>query len=145
MFSMDVKALYPSLDSRSTAEAIEDIVKERTVKFININVTELSRYVAVAVDDHLVRERTLSEVVMTRKKRGGRRPSVTGTARGKEWNDESLWLSASRIADEDEIKALLALAISVDVEYLMQNNIFKVGDVLYKQTEGGMHCALHKL
>ena len=37
-----------------------------------------------------------------------------------------------------EIKALLALAISVDVEYLMQNNLFKFGDTLYKQTEEGM-------
>ena len=92
----------------------------------------------MVVDDHLVRERNLSEVVMTRKKKGGRRPRVTGAEMCKEWNDESLWLAASRVADEVEIKALLALAISVDVEYLMQNNLFKFGDTLYKQTEGGM-------
>ena len=33
---------------------------------------------------------------------------------------------------------MLALAMRIDVEHLMSNNLFKFQDTLYKQSEGGM-------
>jgi len=76
---------------------------------------------------------------MRRKCKGGRRPRVTGAEMRKEWVSEtSVWLPPERIADENEEKMMLALALRIDVEHLMSNNLFKFKDELYKQSEGGM-------
>ena len=115
------------------------MVRESKIKYKNIDVHELARYVAVSVDEEIIRERGLCEVVMKRKCKGGRKPRVTGAEMRKGWISEaSVWTCPERVANDDEVKMMLALALSSDVDHLMRNNFFKFEDVLYKQSEGGM-------
>ena len=87
VFSMDVRALYPSLGVERTAEAVEEIFSESGVVFRNIDDTELSRYVALVCSEDAIMGRGPSEVVMTRKKSGGRKPAVTGNEMKRKWRD----------------------------------------------------------
>ena len=140
VFSMDVRALYPSLGVERTAEAVEEIFSESGVVFKNIDDTELSRYVALVCSEDAIVGRGLSEVVMTRKKSGGRKPAVTGNEMKRRWRDleESLWNAPSREPTQDEVKKLLALAVRTDIEHMMKNNLFKFNGTMYIQSEGGM-------
>ena len=137
---MDVKALYPSLDVQKTAECVEEIIVDSEIKFRNVDMNELSRYVAVVCDENMIEERGLTDVVMRRRKTGGRRPLVTGNEMKKKWKDleESIWAAPMRDANEVEVKKLPALAVRTDVEHIMKNNLFKFDGVMYVQSEGGM-------
>ena len=126
VFSMDVKALYPSLDVQKTAECVEEIIVDSEIKFRNVDMNELSRYVAVVCNENMIEERGLTDVVMRRRKTGGRRPLVTGNEMKKKWKDleESIWAAPMSDANEFEVKKLLALAVRTDVEHIMKNDLF---------------------
>ena len=59
VFSMDVKALYPSLD-------IDDMLEAVTVKYKDINCKELSTYLAIMVAKEELSERSLLEHIPRR-------------------------------------------------------------------------------
>ena len=54
VFSMDVKALYPSLDIEKTATAVEEVILESEVKILEIEEIELARYVAAVATNEII-------------------------------------------------------------------------------------------
>ena len=138
VFSMDVKTLYPSLDIDRTAHAVEEVILESEVRFHEIDEVELARYIAVTVNETEIQRRQMSDVVMTRKKTGGRKPCVTGTEMTKGWKDEtSLWNAPVRAPSEEEVKGMLASAVSSDVKCVMESHVYRFREGLYKQKDGG--------
>ena len=105
VFSMDVNALYPSLNVGRTAAAVEEIILESEVEMKDNDAVELSRYVAVIACRDMITARNFEDVVMTRKQTLGRKPTVTGYEMKKVWEDEkSAWRSAVRSPTDYELK-----------------------------------------
>ena len=75
-FSMDAQALYPSIDVEISGEVIFELLVESEVVYENIDILELSRYVAAAVKEDVVLKHGLNDFVMRRKYKKGPRPTV---------------------------------------------------------------------
>ena len=57
LFSMDVSALYPSIDHKDIRECIEELVLRSSAKIEVKNKRELAKYIAVMVDEQILRRR----------------------------------------------------------------------------------------
>ena len=74
--SMDVKALYPSIDIDFATEKCVEMITKSSTSFENVNTDKLGLYLALTVDqDELVRT-DLWKYSATRK-RTGKRPTIT--------------------------------------------------------------------
>ena len=58
LFSMDAKVLYPSIQVERTGDAVYEVICGADVKYRNINVLELSRYLAVILECYVSPEHT---------------------------------------------------------------------------------------
>ena len=138
LYSMDAKALYPSITIKKSAEAVYKIMAESKIRVDNVNYVELSRYMAHSFTVEEQEEMGIKNMVMQRKNKGGRRPKVTGREMLSKWNeDESIWLGPVKEPDEEEKRRLLALAVGREVELVMRNHVFRFRGKVYKQEEGG--------
>ena len=138
IFSMDVKALYPSIRVDTTVEAVKELLQDTTVQFENVNFTELARYLPLTIDGKDLENSGLMEVVMTRKTHLGRKPKVTGYEMTKEWDeDNSIWRPPERDPTDDEKRMMIALAVSEEVRFVMKNHLFKFRETIFRQNDGG--------
>ena len=138
IFSMDAKALYPNLQIERTAEVAFELIETSEVQFKGLDVLELSRYLAVNLTQVEVEKFGLSEVIMKRRCRGGRRPTVTGEEMKKHWKEEtSLWMRPMRDPEEHEVRKMLAVAVMIDIKIVMGKNTFCIRGENYKQKQGG--------
>ena len=71
-----------------------------------------------------------------RRGRGPQRPSQQH-AQPQPGHDRRLRVRASRVSDDAEKKTILALVLAVQVDFVMGNHVYKVGDTIYLQTDGG--------
>ena len=69
IFSMDAKALYPSIGAERSSQVVFEIMSETEVSFKNIDDIELQIYAAVILSDD--DEHDLMQFVMTRKSKYG--------------------------------------------------------------------------
>ena len=139
--SMDAKALFPSIKIARSSEAVQELLLESSIDLRGINVLELSRYLAYLLSEEEVAALGLTGLVMKRKRRGGR-PVITGEELRKSWADRvqdgsSIWESPMRGANPEELRVMLAVAVSKDVSNVMSSHLFRFGDDSYKQKEGG--------
>ena len=77
LFSMDAKALYPSIQIERTGDAVYEVMCEADVKYRNINILELARYLAVILGQDDIVKYGLEDLVMRRHTNLGRKPKVT--------------------------------------------------------------------
>ena len=138
VFSMDAKALYPSIMVERSSEVVFEIMSETEVSFKNIDDTELQRYAAVVLSDEILQKHDLSQFVMTRKSKHGVKPTVTGIQMTKPWNEETFsWLPAQKCLDDDSRKKLMAVVVSNEVKNVMKKHLFRFKDKTFRQNEGG--------
>ena len=76
--SMDVEALYPSLDIDFTIEKVCEVLYESTVKYEGLNYKELGLYLSLMKNDDELRAMGLFDACPKRKSRRGPRPTITG-------------------------------------------------------------------
>ena len=125
LFSMDATALFPSIEIERTADAVFEVMCEADIKYRNINVLELARYLAVVLKQEEITKYNLEDLVMRRRTNLGRKPLITGQEMNDWWKEEeSLWIRPNREPSEEEMKMILALAVSVDVKNIMKKHLF---------------------
>ena len=136
--SMDVKALYPSLDIDHSCEIIRQLINQSKVKF-EVNPTELALHIAATHTQLEIKNLGLEHVVHTRTYKNGPRPSiisksVTGTQTERETSDS--WQMPSSEPTNDEVKNMLAIAISNAVKLVMRSNVYTNNDTMRLQQMG---------
>ena len=136
--SMDVKALYPSLDIDHSCEVIRQLIDQSEVTF-EVDNTYLSLHIAATHTQDEINKLGLSEVVHSRRYKNGPRPtiiskSVTGTQSEREGSDS--WIQPIRDPTPVESKAMLAIAISSSVKVVMRSNVYQNSDVIRLQQLG---------
>ena len=135
--SMDVKALYPSIDIDFATEKCVEMITKSSTSFENVNTDELGLYLALTVDqDELVRT-DLWKYSATRK-RTGKRPTITACGmKEKEEERWDPWIKPKEKPEGEELKRTVAYALGVAMKTVLKNHIFRFKDEIRKQTNGG--------
>ena len=137
IYSMDATALYPSLEIKRTAEYVMEIMTESKLEIKSVDYGELGRYLAYITSEEEVVELGLEEVIAKRRKKGSRKPTITGPELMKSFAGESEVWVIERRPNELEKRLMLALAVSKDVEEVLTNHVFTFTGEVFKQIKGG--------
>ena len=135
--SMDVKALYPSIDIDFAVEKCVEMIIESDVKFQNVNTDELGLYLSLTVDKRDLERERLSEYCATRKRKG-KKPTITGCGvKDKDLERWECWNKPAKKPEEGELKRVVAFALGVAMRTVLKNHIFRFNDEIRKQASGG--------
>ena len=143
VFSMDAKALFPSIQIERSSTAVAQLISESQLKLSNVNALELSRYLPYLLDQRQIENHGLKDLVMTRKTNLGRKPVVTGDELEFGWAErvsagkKTIWNKAKREPSQQEVKKMLSIAVQCDVTNVMKKHLFSFDGKQYVQKEGG--------
>ena len=149
IFSTDVDALYPSLDTEDVLEAVEKLVMDSEYEFENVEDRELAKYLKIVIpEDELEAKGLVSNVPKSRVEIEGRSKGSVSVAyldtdtyssldKGKKsvkekWVWEG-WMSPCRV----KRKLMLSLLFREQVRVMMTNHLYTFGGQLYRQGTGG--------
>ena len=137
--SMDVKALYPSLDIEHSVQIIKEQMVASDVQF-DTNVSVMALHLTATMTELEIKNEGLTEVVHTRRYNMGCRPgitskSVTGTELERIKYDS--WVDPIREPTHVEKKLMFAIAISQSVQLVMKSHVYTNSDVIRLQSAGG--------
>ena len=136
--SMDVKALYPSINVDFAVERCLEIIKESDTEFNNIDTDELGLFIALTSTKENPVPTAVQNLCPTREKSQGK-PTLTGTVLGKSYG--SRW-SGWRKCDKQpfstqQIHEMVTFALGTTLRTVLKNHIYTFNNKCYKQLEGG--------
>ena len=135
--SMDVKALYPSIDIDFAVEKCVEMILQSSVSFENVNTDELGLYLSLTVDKMELEKENLMKYSATRKRRG-KNPTITGCGtKEKEEERWECWNKPTVKPAEEELRRMVAYALGVAMRTVLKNHIFRFKDEIRKQANGG--------
>ena len=140
--SMDVAALYPSLDKDQDTKEAGDMVARHAHLFTSFNWVEGARFLALALLPDQIKHLGLTPVVHTRKFRGGAIPGLTTTETSTPLQheileDHSKLLPPSREASSSEQAAILGAVVSTATRLTMQEHTYMFNGLAHNQSSGG--------
>ena len=137
--SMDVEALYPSLDIDFTVEKVGELLYESDVCIKGIDYQELGLYLSLTKTDGELRQLELNSTCPERQSRRGPRPNITGC--GTEENKEKRhkpWIFPDISQVEEQIKRrMLVEAMKVVLKTLLESHTYDFASEIRRQKEGG--------
>ena len=136
--SMDVKALYPSLDIDHSCEIIKQLLSQSQVKF-EVDDTNMALHIAATHTQIQIDDLGISDIIHTRRYKYGQRPtiiskSVTGTQTEREVSDS--WVQPKRLPTSEESKHMFAIVISESVKLVMRSHVYTSSNVIRLQMLG---------
>ena len=135
--SLDVKALYPSLDLDFTIEKAAEEFHESGVEIEGIDYEELGLYLSLHKDVEYLREKEIDQHCPKRKGRGPA-PTITGSgAKAKKEDRFHPWNKPTIQPDETKQRVMLTEALKIVLTTLMKNHVYDFKNELRKQKEGG--------
>ena len=133
VISMDIKALYPSMTWKEIIVAIKELILNSDMDIMNVDWTEVGKYLAVMMTEEEIEEEGLRNVIP--KRRGVRLRRITINYLQQKKNADK-WLPA-RSPGVRQKRKMLALAISYGVYTVLSSHTYCVGDEQYLQMSGG--------
>ena len=143
--SLDVAALYPSLDQEASSEIVAQLVKETPIKFTNVNYRCIQTFLASHYDEDELKAQGILHLVPQRVHKGGRRPGPTTTELGMKFakdskvHTQSKWKMSDPELDltASERRLLLSRVVKTVVKVVFANHVYQFAGVIYIQLEGG--------
>ena len=137
--SLDVKALFPSLDIDHTIEIVGQEFENSKTEIEEINFKEVVLYIALNKTQEEIDEMGLTDKCPKRKNRRGQRPKITGNGtKEKETDRYEPWIMPDlSILTEKEERKLFTIALKIALERIMKNHIYEFDGKLYRQVSGG--------
>ena len=137
--SMDVKALYPSLDIDHSCEIIDKLIANSQINF-ECDVLDMALHIAATNTQQQIKDLGMSDIIHTRRFKHGNRPtiiskSVSGTETERETAES--WVPPIRTPTLQETKQMLALVISQAVKLVMRSHVYTNSDTIWLQLFGG--------
>ena len=135
--SLDVKALYPSLDIDFTVDVMGEMYEDSDIRIDGIDYEEMGLYLAYNMSREELAGAGIENVCPTR--RSNRRPPVIQAAGIRE--DKVLrfapWIAAVNRPTEQQKKRMVIESIKIAVSLIMKNHVYNFNNVIYKQESGG--------
>ena len=148
IFSLDVKALYPSLKvaevKKIVMEKLERVQGEEKLKVKDVDFHEVGKYLAIACSEDEIRDQGLKEVmpIKTASNRGPKPgPAYWETdhrevCENGEKKQVEKWIKG-REPEEKEQHKMISLMLAKLVEVVMTNHTYRFDGKVYKQVDGG--------
>ena len=133
VISMDVKALFPSMEWKEIITAVREMIESSELEIESIEWKELGKYLAVTMSEEQINDEDLRSVIPKREKETNRKITV---AYLNEKKNKNKWLTA-RMPNNNEKKKMIAIAVAQGVKACLENHVYCVGDKTFLQKEGG--------
>ena len=133
VLSMDVDALYPSMEWNEIITAVRELIENSEEEMENVDWNAMAKYLAVTLTKEEIEGEKLQHIIPKRKVETGRDISVAYLC--NKANDDK-WMSA-RLPGVNQKKKMVALTVAEGVKACMANHVYCVGDILYIQLRGG--------
>ena len=137
--SMDVIALYPSLDIDFTIQKVCEVLYESPVRYEGLNVKELGLYLSLVMNDDELSEKGVHTGCPKRRFPNGPRPNITGCGmREKEEDRHRSWVFPDLANVTTNLqRRMLVEAMRVVLKTLMETHTYEFAGVTRRQTRGG--------
>ena len=136
IMSMDVRALYPSLEVVRCRQIIEEVVEDSDIKQTNFNWKEVAKYLAVVYTPEQLSTAGLMNVIPVKVKKS----KVTLAFLEKENypDGSSKWNWEEKLPPTDQQKSkMLAMLLGEAVSTVMNNHLYVFDSIVYRQARGG--------
>ena len=137
--SMDVEALYPSLDVEFTIAKVCELFYESNIQVNGINYKELGLYLSLTHTDEELIRKGIHESCPKRKHRRGQRPTITQN--GMMENDEKRygpWVFPDiSTMDDGGKRTMLTEAMRTVLKVLLETHTYEFAGTIRRQTRGG--------
>ena len=133
IISMDVKALFPSMNWDEIVQAVRDMIENSEKQIEKVDWKEVGKYLAVSLTQEEIIKEGLQHVVPKRINETNREISVAYLS--NKANEEN-WARA-RMPGNKQKKKMLGLTVALGVKACMENHTYKIGNRTYLQQEGG--------
>ena len=142
IISMDVKALYPSLDVKEVSKTVAEIYRESKFEIQGVDYEEACRYLALLLSPTEIDHLGLTQVVHQRKCKKGRPPGITTAEVSHRLHqpireEDSLFKKPQRSPTKREERKILAKCLELMVLACMNNHTYQFKDSIRLQTKGG--------
>ena len=137
--SMDVEALYPSLDINFTIDKVCELLHESTVTIEGVDYKELALYLSLNYSDEQLQQLGLDNVCPKRRSNRGQRPIMTGCGMESNANGRHQpWIfpDLSEITEETKRKMLVE-AMRIVLKTLMETHVYEFVEEIRRQRKGG--------
>ena len=137
--SMDVEALYPSLDIDFTIDKVCELLYESSVEYEGLNLKELGLYLSLVMNDNELQEKEIHTGCPTRQHRRGPRPNLTGCGTTEKEEDRHRpWLFPDQEnISKDLQRRMFVEAMRVVLKALLETHTYEFAEVVRRQTKGG--------
>ena len=123
--SLDVKALYPSLDIDYTVQVVSNEFYDSGIEIENMDYEELGLYLALNLKSEELRLKHLETVCPVKKSRRGAPPKITGSGVANTKNERfSPWFRATSTPNAEEKRIMLKEAMKIVLLLIMKNNTY---------------------
>ena len=112
IFSMDVKALFPSLRIEACMKAVTELIEKSDISEENIDWWEAAKYVAVFYTAKEIEEKGLKSVIPTRTKVSKRPLTINCLSVDSSKHDDEKWTKAPDTPTPTQKKTIFAMAIA---------------------------------
>ena len=140
--SMDVKALYPSLEMKPTIDIIQKVFEEVDIKIEGVDWAEAGKYLAITLSEKEINELNIGDLVSTRRNRGGRHPGITtAEVLGKLYREEgelaqTLFNPPRRRPSPEEEKTVLSQVLKIAIQAILSMHSYQWNGEMKLQAEG---------
>ena len=133
ILSMDVKALYPSMEWEDIIVSVREMIEGSEMEIDNVDWKEVGKYLAVSMTREDIEREGLRKVIPERKGENTRQITVSYLNDKK---NEDQWESA-RSPGKKQKRKMIALAVAEGIKTCLENHMYCVGDKKYLQVRGG--------
>ena len=133
VISMDVDALYPSMDWDEIIISVRELIESSVKEMDNVDYEEVGKYLAVTLTKEEVKREGLEHVIPKRKIETGREITVAYLYNKA---NEDKWLKA-RVPGVRQRRKMVAMAVSEGVKACMSHHVYCIGDKKFIQLKGG--------
>ncbi|KAJ8028681.1 hypothetical protein HOLleu_30990 [Holothuria leucospilota] len=137
--SMDVKALYPSIDIDLATEKTCELLEMSDIKFEGVNPIELGLFLKVIeLESNIVLPSIFTPFCPTRTSNRGRKPTLVGNiSKPNEKIRWSNWEKPKHIPNYITLRKMVIFSLKYTMKYVLNNHICQYDNQLFKQKEGG--------
>ena len=133
VISMDVKALYPSMEWKEIVTSVKELIESSDKEVENVDYWEIGKYLAVTMPREEIAREGLTNVIPDRIEETGREISVAYLCNN---NNVDKWKKARKPGNKQK-KKMVALAVAEGVKACMSHHVYCVGDKTFLQQDGG--------
>ena len=143
--SLDVEALYPSLDITRCAKVVGRKLYESDLKFTNLNWKEIALYLVFHMTEEELQEEQIRESCPRRRSNRGEGPKFTASGSKLKMEERfQPWIFPEERPNPDMIRKMFCIAVRVMIIHVMSLHDFHFDGVIYRQrTEGSIRSGSH--